>query len=110
MEQISGEPAADLRAAEHSGVQLPIRELQERRTLAREIGGSGAGGTEVGIPAIAVEAGSEGDAGEPQASVPGIPGSRTADSAEKKKTLATSGFCATPGERTEPGVGDGFCA
>src|SRR5260221_2553356 len=56
------------------------------------------------------EVAGEGDAGEPQEGVSGIPGSGVVDSAEAKKTLGASGCCAKCGDGSEPGVGFGFCA
>jgi hypothetical protein len=65
VEAFSGEPAADLRAVERGGIEPAIREPEERRSAASEVGGSGAGEAAVGIPEVAVEAGGEGPAREP---------------------------------------------
>lgn len=110
MEAFSGEPAADLRADGSGGVEPEICEPEKRRSVAREVGGSSTGEAAVGIPAIAVEAGGEGAAREPQAGVSGVPGSGAADPAEEKETLAASGFGEAGGDRSEPGMGLGFCA
>src|SRR5690242_14464860 len=106
----SGEPAADLRADACGGIEPAVCEPEERRGVASATGGSSAGRAEVGIPAVAVEAGSERDAGEPQAGVSGVPGSGIADPAEKKEALAASGIYEARVDRSKPGVGHGFCA
>src|ERR1041384_8185228 len=110
VEQVSGEPAADLRAVERGGVEPAVCEPEERRRVARELAGSGAGEAEVGIPALAVEAGRKRPAREPQESVSRVPGSGAADPEEEEKTVAASGYFETGGDESEPGVGIGFCA
>lgn len=52
----------------------------------------------MGKPAVAVEAGSQRDGGEPQAGISRVPGSGIANPAEEKKTLAARGFGEASGE------------